>query len=90
MSNITEKEQQFGDALYKKIEILLPGKIKRCQRIIGMFLDYSDRQIIEKSLTNDKLFGISRRIICIEKHKGVIKIILFKYNYFYYTFVVVF
>jgi hypothetical protein len=71
MSNITEKEQQFGDALYKKIEILLPGKIKRCQRIIGMFLDYSDRQIIEKSLTNDKLFKelVEGAIICIEKHK---------------------
>ena len=71
MSNITEKEQQFGDALYKKIEILLPGKIKRCQRIIGMFLDYPDRQMIEKSLTNDKLFKelVEGAIICIEKHK---------------------
>tara|TARA_Y100001958_G_C21214553_1_gene540045 strand:- start:1368 stop:1598 length:231 start_codon:yes stop_codon:yes gene_type:complete len=71
MSNITEKEQQFGDALYKKIEILLPGKIKRCQRIIGMFLDYSDRRIIEKSLEDDKLFKelVEGAIICIEKHK---------------------
>jgi len=71
MSNITKKEQQFGDALYKKIEILLPGKIKRCQRIIGMFLDYPDRQMIEKSLTNDKLFKelVEGAIICIEKHK---------------------
>ena len=64
-------KQQLGDALYKKIEILLPGKIKRCQRIIGMFLDYSDRQIIEKSLTNDKLFKelVEGAIICIENHK---------------------
>jgi len=71
MSNITEKEQQIGDNLYKKIEILLPGKIKRCQRIIGMFLDYSDRQIIEKSLEDDKLFKelVEGAIICIENHK---------------------
>lgn len=71
MSNITEKEQQLGDILYKKIEILLPGKIKRCQRIIGMFLDYSDRQIIEKSLEDDKLFKelVEGAIICIENHK---------------------
>ena len=64
-------EQQFGDALYKKIEILLPGKIKRCQRIIGMFLDYPDRQMIEKSLEDDKLFKelVEGAIICIEKHK---------------------
>ena len=64
-------KQQLGDALYKKIEILLPGKIKRCQRIIGMFLDYSDRQMIEKSLTNDKLFKelVEGAIICIENHK---------------------
>ena len=64
-------KQQLGDALYKKIEILLPGKIKRCQRIIGMFLDYSDEQIIEKSLTNDKLFKelVEGAIICIENHK---------------------
>ena len=71
MSNITEKKQNFGDNLYKKIEILLPGKIKRCQRIIGMFLDYSDRQIIEKSLEDDKLFKelVEGAIICIENHK---------------------
>ena len=71
MSNITEKEQQFGNTLYKKIEILLPGKIKRCQRIIGMFLDYSDRRIIEKSLEDDILFKelVDGAIICIEKHK---------------------
>lgn len=71
MSNITEKEQKLGDALYKKIEILLPGKIKRCQRIIGMFLDYPDRQMIEKSLEDDKLFKelVEGAIICIEKHK---------------------
>tara|TARA_B000000477_G_C5961339_1_gene172242 strand:- start:49 stop:279 length:231 start_codon:yes stop_codon:yes gene_type:complete len=71
MSNITEKEQQFGDALYKKIEILLPRKIKRCQRIIGMFLDYPDRRIIEKSLEDDILFKelVEGAIICIEKHK---------------------
>ena len=47
--------QQLGDSLYKKIEILLPGKIKRCQRIISMFLDYPDRQMIEKSFEDDKL-----------------------------------
>ena len=64
-------EQKLGDALYKKIEILLPGKIKRCQRIIGMFLDYSDRQIIQKSLEDDKLFKelVEGAIICIENHK---------------------
>ena len=64
-------EQQFGDVLYKKIEILLPGKIKRCQRIIGMFLDYPDRQLIEKSLEDDKLFKelVEGAIICIENHK---------------------
>ncbi len=71
MSNITEKEQQLGDTLYKKIEILLPGKIKRCQRIIGMFLDYPDKEIIKKSLEDDKLFKelVEGAIICIEKHK---------------------
>ena len=71
MSNITEKEQQLGDTLYKKIEILLPGKIKRCQRIIGIFLDYPDRQLIEKSLKDDKLFKdlVEGAIICIENHK---------------------
>ena len=64
-------EQKLGDALYKKIEILLPGKIKRCQRIIGMFLDYPDRQMIEKSLEDDILFKelVEGAIICIEKHK---------------------
>ena len=41
--------QKLGDDLYKKIENLLPGKTKRCQRIIGMFLDYPDRLTIEKS-----------------------------------------
>ena len=66
--NIT---QQLGDSLYKKIEILLPGKIKRCQRIIGMFLDYPDREIIEKSLEDDKLFKqlVEGAIKCIEEHK---------------------
>ena len=63
--------QQLGDSLYKKIEILLPGKIKRCQRIIGMFLDYPDKKIIKKSLEDDKLFKelVEGAIICIEKHK---------------------
>ena len=63
--------QQLGDSLYKKIEILLPGKIKRCQRIISMFLDYPDRQMIEKSFEDDKLFKelVEGAIICIEKHK---------------------
>ena len=71
MSNIKENEQKLGDALYKKIEILLPGKIKRCQRIIGMFLDYPDKQLIEKSLEEDKLFKelVEGAIICIENHK---------------------
>lgn len=63
--------QQLGDSLYKKIEILLPGKIKRCQRIIGIFLDYPNREIIKKSLEDDKLFKelVEGAIICIEKHK---------------------
>ena len=63
--------QQLGDSLYKKIEILLPGKIKRCQRIISMFLDYPDRQMIEKSFEDDKLFKelVEGAIICIDKHK---------------------
>jgi len=71
MSNIKEKEQHLGDTLYKKIEILLPRKIKRCQRIIGMFLDYPDRQIIEKSSEDDKLFKelVEGAIICIENYK---------------------
>jgi hypothetical protein len=66
--NIT---QQLGDSLYKKIEILLPGKIKRCQRIIGMFLDYPNREIIEKSLQDDILFKqlVEEAIKCIELHK---------------------
>ena len=66
--NIT---QQLGDSLYKKIEILLPGKIKRCQRIIGMFLDYPNREIIEKSLQDDTLFNhlVEEAIKCIELHK---------------------
>ena len=63
--------QQLGDSLYKKIEILLPGKTKRCQRIIGMFLDYSDRVIIEKSLEDDELFKklVDEAIKCIEEYK---------------------
>lgn len=66
--NIT---QQLGDSLYKKIEILLPGKVKRCQRIIGMFLDYPNREIIEKSLQDDILFKqlVEEAIKCIELHK---------------------
>ena len=67
MNNI----QKLGDDLYKKIENLLPGKTKRCQRIIGMFLDYPDRQTIEKSLEDDTLFKelVEGAIICIEKNK---------------------
>lgn len=63
--------QKLGDDLYKKIEILLPAKTKRCQRIIGMFLDYPDRQTIEKSLKDDALFKelVESAIICIEKTK---------------------
>tara|TARA_B110000971_G_scaffold200335_1_gene218274 strand:- start:73 stop:282 length:210 start_codon:yes stop_codon:yes gene_type:complete len=65
--------QQLGDSLYKKIEILLPGKIKRCQRIISMFLDYPDRQMIEKSFEDDKLFKelVEGALICIGKHKKI-------------------
>lgn len=40
------RDKKFGDSLYGKIEKILPGKVKRCQRIIGMFLDYPDRQKI--------------------------------------------
>ena len=63
--------QKLGDDLYKKIENVLPGKAKRCQRIIGMFLDYPDRLTIEKSLEDDTLFKqlVEGAIICIEKNK---------------------
>ena len=63
--------QKLGDDLYKKIENLLPGKAKRCQRIIGMFLDYPDRLTIEKSLEDDTLFKelVEGAIICIENNK---------------------
>tara|TARA_B100000927_G_C16104009_1_gene324336 strand:- start:282 stop:491 length:210 start_codon:yes stop_codon:yes gene_type:complete len=63
--------QKLGDDLYKKIENLLPGKEKRCQRIIGMFLDYPDRLTIEKSLEDDTLFKqlVEGAIICIENNK---------------------
>lgn len=69
--SITKEEQKLGDSLYKKIETLLPGKIKRCQRIIGMFLDYTDREIIEKSLYDDELFKhlTEEAIKCIEQNK---------------------
>ena len=63
--------QKLGDDLYKKIENVLPGKAKRCQRIIGMFLDYPDRLTIEKSLEDDTLFKelVEGAIICIENNK---------------------
>ena len=63
--------QKLGDDLYKKIENLLPGKTKRNQRIIGMFLDYPDRLTIEKSLEDDTLFKqlVEGAIICIENNK---------------------
>ena len=63
--------QKLGDDLYKKIENLLPGKTKRNQCIIGMFLDYHDRRTIEKSLEDDTLFKklVECAIICIEKSK---------------------
>lgn len=68
---MTDEDQSLGDSLYKKIELILPGKIKRCQRIIGIFLDYSDRKIIEKSLNDDDLFKhlIDEAIKCIEQNK---------------------
>ncbi len=67
----TDEDQSLGDSLYKKIELILPGKIKRCQRIIGIFLDYSDRKIIEKSLDDDDLFKhlVDEAIKCIEQYK---------------------
>ena len=70
--------QKLGDDLYKKIENLLPGKTKRNQRIIGMFLDYPDRLTIEKSLEDDTLFKelVEGAIICIEKTKKTKKSIL--------------
>ena len=73
MDNINNTDQQLGDSLYRKIEKILPGKIKRCQRIIGMFLDFPDRKIIEKSLDDDGLFRnlIQEAITCIEKHKKI-------------------
>ena len=65
------ENQILGDQLYKKIELLLPGRVKRCQRIIGMFLDYPDRELIKKSIIDDKLFKqlVEGAIICIEKIK---------------------
>ena len=67
----TDEDQSLGDSLYRKIELILPGKIKRCQRIIGIFLDYSDRTIIEKSLKDDDLFNhlVNEAIKCIEQNK---------------------
>lgn len=71
MNNITSIDQELGDSLYRKIEIVLPGKVKRCQRIIGMFLDYPDRQTIELSLGDDELFKhlVDEAVKCIEQHK---------------------
>ena len=61
----------LGDNLFKKVEKILPNKIKRCQRIVGMFLDYKNRKIIEESLSNDELFNelVEGAIICIEKNR---------------------
>ena len=64
-------EQILGDNLFKKVEILYPGKIKKCQRIVGMFLDYKDREIIKKSLSDEKLFKklVEGAILCIKQYK---------------------
>lgn len=71
MKILSETDQKLGDSLFKKIEQILPGKIKRCQRIIGMFLDYPDRKIIIDSLNNDILFKelVDKAIKCIEDFK---------------------
>ena len=71
MKKFSETDQKLGDSLFKKIEQILPGKIKRCQRIIGMFLDYPDRKIIIDSLDNDILFNelVDKAIKCIEDLK---------------------
>ena len=71
MFEVKNKEQILGDKIYVKMEKLFPNKIKKCQRITGMFLDYNDRDIIEKSLTNNKLFNelVEGAIISIQKLK---------------------
>lgn len=71
MNNITSIDQELGDSLYRKIEKALPGKVKRCQRIIGMFLDYPDRKTIELSLGDDELFKhlVDEAVKCIEQYK---------------------
>ena len=60
--------QKLGDDLYKKIENLLPGKAKRCQRIIGMFLDYPDRLTIEKSL--EDALNLTKQEISVQKERA--------------------
>ena len=73
---MNENEQKLGDNLFKKIELLFPNKIKKCQRIVGMLLDYKDRNLIEKSLNDDKLFNelVEGAIISLQKYKKNIKI----------------
>ena len=41
-NKIVINDQKLGDNLFKKVEKILPNKIKRCQRIVGMFLDYKN------------------------------------------------
>ena len=64
-------DQKLGDNLFKKVEKIFPNKIKRCQRVVGMFLDYKNRKIIEESLSNDELFDqlVEGAIICIKKNR---------------------
>ena len=70
-NKVDVNDQKLGDNLFKKVEKILPNKIKRCQRIVGMFLDYKDREMIEKSLSDNKLFNtmVEGATICLEKHK---------------------
>ena len=70
-NKVDVNDQKLGDNLFKKVEKILPNKIKRCQRIVGMFLDYKNRKIIEESLSNDELFNqlVEGAIMCIEKNR---------------------
>ena len=72
---MNENEQNLGDNLFKKVELLLPNKIKRCQRIVGMLLDYKERNLIEKSFNDDKLFNdlVEGAIISLQKYKKNIR-----------------
>ena len=72
MYKVKNKEEQIlGDNLFKKVENVYPNKIKKCQRIVGMFLDFKDRKVIEQSLSDEILFGklIEGAILCIEEYK---------------------